>query len=269
MRKILLPLFLLALAGSTVRAQGPGGIPNPNTVFDIPEHFYDCPLGLPKNDEGEKPALRMPPKNQPYCAYIYEDDIRSKVFDNGAGRIYTVSFYRMNGEEIVNRSLGIADSLAIYMINDKDRTITKMPMNDVAGAVTQFDVKRETIKEEKDVASSQDRWCYSHYLATRTVTEFAGNTSEETIGHTTDTDLETGIVLYEEYPKAYTRNIHVGLFHPEVFELPKGYTFVVQDFSEQMQKMEDFEKSVESVTEQLKELDLGNKSLEDLMKMLK
>ena len=32
--------------------------------------------------------------------------------------------------------LALAGSLAIYMINDKDRTITKMPMNDVAGAVT-------------------------------------------------------------------------------------------------------------------------------------
>ena len=100
------------------------------------------------------------------------------------------------------------------------------------------------------------------------MTEFAGNTSEDTIGHTTDTDLETSIVLYQEYPKAYTRNIHVGLFHPEVFDLPKDYTFIVQDFSEQMQKMEDFEKSIESVTEQLKELDLGYKSLREHLKPL-
>lgn len=269
-RFCLLTAAAALLTGISALAQGPDGIPDPKTVFDIPEHWYECPLGLPKNDEGERPGFRRPPKEPAYCAYVYDELRRSKVFHNGAGRIYSVTFSTMgDGSRHVSRSLAIADSLAIYMIDETKKTITKMPMPETQEAVTQFDKSRTVIKDENDIASAQDRWCYEHYAATKTVSEFAGHESEEVISHTTWTDLETGILLMEDAPRTRTRNIHIGLFHPEVYEFPKGYTFQVMDIAGGMKKMEDLEKRVENFEKTVKEMDLGNKSLGELLNLLK
>lgn len=46
-RFCLLTAAAALLTGICALAQGPSGIPDPKTVFDIPEHWYECPLGLP------------------------------------------------------------------------------------------------------------------------------------------------------------------------------------------------------------------------------
>ena len=55
--------------------------------------------------------------------------------------------------------------------------------------------------------------------------------------------METGIVLNDEAGNIPTRlrNIHLGNPYPELFELPEGYTLIVQDFSAQIKAQQEME----------------------------
>ena len=259
------------LAGAAMQAAG--DVPNPYTVFDTPENPFDVPLGLPDNDDGDKPGLYRPGAKVSYCAYTYPAvGARGKTFFNAErGRTYSISFEKWNGEDLIHKTISIIDSLAIYMIDDQKQLITKIPLSAVQAAANYDVVKKEKILDERDIASSQGRWCYMQSGATETTREFAGHQASEVNSMTTYIDLETGITLEvtEGYAHDYTRNIHLGLYYPEIYDLPKGYTMVTQDFSEGIKKMDEMEQQWKAYEDKMKEMDLGNKSLEDMLKMIK
>ena len=251
----------------------PGAVPNPYTVFDTPENPFDVALGLPKNDSGDKPAIYKPASQVSYAAYSYPDiGARGKQFWNAERqRLYQVSFEKWNGEDKIYRSLAIVDSMAIYMIDDAKKVITKIPVSAVQNMANHYVINKETVISENDISTSQGRWCYRHTGATATTTDIAGHVDTETTGETTYTDLETGITIEvtHGFSHDYTRNIHLGVFYPEIFELPKGYTMVVQDFTDGLRKMDEMEAKYKAAGEKMKEMDLGDKSLEELLQMIK
>lgn len=252
----------------------PGSVPNPYTAFDIPDNPFDVSLGLPQNDKsGERPSLVKPSARVSYAAYYYPDTgPRSKEFWNAERqRMYSVSFERFNGEERVDRMLAIVDSMAIYMIDDAKKLITKVPLSAVEAAAMHDVVSIDTIIDEHDVSSSQGRWCYAHRAATETTLDIAGHAVTDTYGDTTYIDLETGITLEVSHGFAheYTRNIHLGVFYPEIFDLPVGYRMIVQDFSAGLQRMDDLEAGMMQTEERLKEMNLENMSLEELLQLTK
>lgn len=252
----------------------PGAVPNPYTTFDIPDNPFDVSLGLPQNDKsGERPSLVKPSGRVSYAAYYYPDTgPRSKEFWNAERqRMYSVSFERFNGEDRVNRMLAIVDSMAVYMIDDAKKLITKIPLSAVEAAAMHDVVSIDTIIDEHDVSSSQGRWCYAHRAATETTLDIAGHAVTDTYGDTTYIDLETGITLEISHGFAheYTRNIHLGVFYPEIFDLPAGYRMIVQDFSKGLQQMDALEAGMMQTEERLKEMNLENMSFEELMQMAK
>ena len=250
----------------------PGDLPNPYTVFDTPEHAFDVSLGLPENDRGEKPGMQKARSRVSYCAYSYPaDGARGKEFWNAdRQRLYTVSFEKWHdGSDMIYKFLAIVDSMAIYRIDDASKTITKMPLDAIQSAANHFTVKNEKIIDESEISSSQGRWCYAHTGATESTMEFAGHQSTEVNGDTSYTDLETGIVLEVTHGFAhdYTRNIHLGLYYPEIFDLPKGYKMIVMDLSAGLKQMEEMEQNWMNAEEQMK--GLQGKSTEELLQMLK
>ena len=251
----------------------PGAVPNPYTEFDVPDNPFDVALGLPKNDNGDEPALKVPKVKQSYAAFVFPDQgPRGKEYWNAEReRMYSVSYEMIHGEKRVNKMLAIVDSMAIYMIDDAKKLITKIPISAVEAAAMHDVVRKDVILNESDISSSQGRWCYSHAGATESTLEIAGHETKEVNGETTYTDLETGIVLEvtRGFAHDYTRNIHLGVFYPEIFDLPEGYTMIVQDFTEAMRKMDEIERGMQQTEETLKGMDLGNMSLEELMKLAK
>ena len=69
-------------------------------------------------------------------------------------------------------------------------------------------------------------------------------------------DPETGITLFEDADgiETYMRNIHLGVPYPEVFELPAGYKFVVQDLSAGLDAYKKFEEQMKARYRQLEGL---------------
>ncbi|MBO7575141.1 MAG: hypothetical protein J6S99_04960 [Bacteroidales bacterium] len=239
MKKTLLIQSLLAMACSAALAQGTGGVPNPYTYFDVPKSAGEVALGLPKNDNSEKPELREPAVTVTYCAYrISNEGYPAKVFyDAVTKREYTVSFgvNPATGKQEILKELSIPDSLAIYKINDETKTITKIPtdaLKAVAGTMTTTRTQNEA---KVEIVPEAGRWCHMRRVIH---TEDSGAWSE-----TTYTDLETGIVILKDESgiKTYLRNIHLSNPYPEVFELPQGYKFVVNDMSKQVEMMSQLE----------------------------
>ena len=66
----------------------------------------------------------------------------------------------------------------------------------------------------------------------------------------------------------YTRNIHLGLFYPEIYDLPEGYRMITIDFGDAMRQMDQMEENMKNFEEQMKGMDLQNKSVDELLKML-
>ena len=259
-----------------VRSVAPGAVPNPYTEFDIPDNPFDVPLGLPENDKsGERPAMVKPASRVSYAAYTFPDiGASGKEFWNAERqRMYSVSYEIFNGERLVHKMLAIVDSMAIYMIDDAQKLITKIPVSSVQALAMHNVVSKETVLNENEISTSQGRWCYAHSGATESTLEFAGHQTTETNGETTYTDLETGITLEvtHGFSHDYTRNIHLGLYYPEIYDLPAGYRMIVQDFTAGMQKIDEMEENWKSFEEQVQGMDLGNmknKSTEELLQML-
>ena len=96
--------------------------------------------------------------------------------------------------------------------------------------------------------------------------------------------METGIVLNDEAGNIPTRlrNIHLGNPYPELFELPEGYTLIVQDFSAQIKAQQEMEEMMKKRYEQLEnmgksgaqgdmrnKIDEGAAALEQLLNKMK
>ena len=259
-------------SGSGSKDAPVAGVPNPYTIFDTPENPFDVGLGLPKNDDSEEPPLRKAHECVSYAAYTYPAlGARGKTFVNAERkRIYRISFQKWHdGTDLVSKFLAIVDSMAIYKIDDAKKTITKMPLDAIQDAAGMFTVKKEKVLDESEIASSQGRWCYAHSGATESTMEFAGHQSKEVNGETTYTDLETGITIETThgFDHDYLRNIHLGVFYPEIFELPTGYKMVVMDLTKGMKQMEEMEQKWKSAEDQMK--GLQGKSTEELLQMLK
>lgn len=239
--------------GLTANAQ----VPNPYTYNDVPDVALDVPLGLPAHDENAQPQMQKPRPQVSFCAYrISTHGTPGKVFYNAASkRQFSVSsgINPATGENQVVKTLSIPDSLAIYRIDDVSRTITKMPGEGIQ-ALNNMDVKTKSEQmTEEEMAYSCDRWCYRKTIVTTET--FDGPYGSRTDEHyrTSFIDPETGITLCEDADGivTYMRNIHLGVPYPEVFELPAGYKFVVQDLSSGLEAYKKFEQQMKARYEQL------------------
>ena len=262
-------------AGSSTAARGAvalGGVPNPYTTFDTPENPFDVALGLPENDEGDKPAMRRVTERVSYAAYTYPAlGARGKEFYNAdRRRLYNITFEMWQGKPRVTKFLAVADSLMIYQIDDEAKTITRFPMSEIQAMASRNLVSSTHILQEEDIASSQGRWCYKSSGAWENTYDIAGHEATETSGETSYADLETGIVLEvtRGFDHDYTRNIHLGLFYPEIYDLPEGYRMITIDFGDAIRQMDQMEENMKNYEEQMKGMDLQNKSVEELLKML-
>lgn len=252
----------------------PGPVPNPYTVNDIPDNPFDVALGLPKNDNSsERPSLVKPSAHVSYAAYHFPlTGPRSKEFWNAERRrMYSVSYDNSNGQERVSKMLAIVDSMAVYVINDASKVIMKMPLSAIQAAAMHNVVSMETLLDESEISTSQGRWCYRHAGATEATREVAGKQTTDIGGETSFIDLETGITIQVDYGYSheYTRNIHLGVFYPEIFDLPEGYRMVVQDFSAGMQRRDELEEKMKGAQEGLKGMNLENLSVEEFMRRAK
>ncbi len=268
-------------AGNAAREAAPnggidaqlGGVPNPYTTFDTPENPFDVGLGLPKNDDGPKPGQFKARERVSYAAYSYPAwGFRGKEFWNAERkRLYSITFGMQNGERRVTKFLAVLDSLAIYQINDEAKTVTKFPLSAIQSVATHDVVSNTQIYKEEDIASSQGRWCHMSSGAHEEVRDVAGHEVSEVNGETSYTDLETGIVIEvtHGFDHDYTRNIHLGLFYPEIFDLPEGYKMITVDFTDQLRQIDEMEERWKTAEEQMKALDVENKSVEELLQMIK
>lgn len=253
MKKCILIATALLSFGLAAIAQ----VPNPYTYNDVPDIALDVPLGLPTHDEGEQPGMQKPRPQVSFCAYsIGNHGTPAKVFyDAATKRQFSVSsgINPATGENQIIKTLSIPDSLAIYRIDDAARTITKLPAEGMQ-ALNNMDVKtkHEQMTEEEMVYCC-DRWCYMKTIVTTET--FDGPYGSRTDEHyrTSYIDPETGITLCEDADGivAYMRNIHLGVPYPEVFELPSGYTFVVQDLSAGLDAYKKFEEQMKARYQQL------------------
>lgn len=258
-------------------------VPNPYTYFDVPDNPHEVPVGLPQNDDGDKPALQKPRPQVSFCAYrIGPEGYPTKIFfDAASKRQYSVAsgVNPATGEQEIIKTLSIPDSLALYRINDEARTITKLPA-EAMQALGSVDVKeRKDEVTEEDIESNSDRWCYMKTVVTTEMLEGSLSSATEEHYRSTYTDLETGIQLCEDAGGivTYIRNIHLGVPYPEVFELPKGYTFVTQDFSSGLDAYKQMEEKMKKTYEQLEKLggsgsgsgSQGSSALEKLLNGLK
>ena len=263
-------------------------VPNPYTYNDVPDIASEVPLGLPAHDEGQQPALQKPRPQVSFCAYrISTHGTPSKVFYNAATkRQFSVSsgINPATGENQVIKTLTIPDSLAIYRIDDAARTITKMPGEGMQ-ALGNVDVTTKSERQtEEEMAYNSDRWCYMKTIVTTETMDgpYGSNTDEHY--RTSYIDPETGITLCEDADGivTYMRNIHLGVPYPEVFELPKGYTFVVQDLSDGLDAYKKFEEQMKARYQQMEQqnsngsredmrnrIDQGASALEQLLKQYK
>ena len=282
-KRILMTAALLSF-GLAAMAQ----IPNPYTYNDVPDIALDVPLGLPAHDEGEQPALTKPRPQVSFCAYrISTHGTPAKVFYNAASkRQFSVSsgINPATGENQIVKTLSIPDSLAVYRIDDATRTITKLPGEGMQ-ALNNMDVKAKSEQmTEEEMVYSCDRWCYMKTIVTTET--FEGPYGSQTDEHyrTSHIDPETGITLFEDADgiETYMRNIHLGVPYPEVFELPAGYKFVVQDLSAGLDAYKKFEEQMKSRYQQLEgknndgsreemrdKIDQGTSALEQLLNQYK
>ena len=253
MKKSILLTAALLSVGLAAMAQ----VPNPYTYNDVPDIALDVPLGLPAHDEGEQPDMQKPRPQVSFCAYrIGNHGTPAKVFYNASSkRQFSVSsgINPATGENQIIKTLSIPDSLAIYKIDDAARTITKLPAEGMQ-ALNNMEVKTKSEQmTEEEMAYSCDRWCYMKTIVTTEL--FEGPYGSRTDEHyrTSYIDPETGISLCEDADGivTYIRNIHLGVPYPEVFELPKGYTFIVQNLSSGLDAYKKFEEQMKARYQQL------------------
>ncbi len=175
-----------------------------------------------------------------YCAYEFDpvaedlDGSWKKVFYNANNRRKYVITYNDKGK--VSRALTIPDSLAFYRIDPEKKIIQKYSVSNaeelLGGIDDMFDQKSERGVVGSEIEATDGRWCYRRELIT-TSTDRQGVTRE--IKTYEYVDLETGILIREVGGnKNFLRGIRIGLFYPELFELPEGYTMKTIDLTKAM-----------------------------------
>ncbi len=210
---------------------------NPYTLTGRPSH--SIPLGLPQNDDAPAPTS-LPADCVSYCAYEFDpvaedlDGSWKKVFYNAGNRRKYVITYNEKGK--VSRALTIPDSLAFYKIDPEKKIIQKYSVSNakelLGGIDDMFDQKSERGVIGSEIEATDGRWCYRRELIT-TSTDRQGVTREiKTYDYF---DLETGILIRKVGGnKNFLRGIRIGLFYPELFELPEGYTMKTIDLTKAM-----------------------------------
>lgn len=210
---------------------------DPYTVTDRPLH--SIPLGLPQNDDAPAPT-NLPADCVSYCAYEFDpvaedlDGSWKKVFYNASNRRKYVITYNDKGN--VSRALTIPDSLAFYKIDPEKKIIQKYSVSNakelLGGIDDMFDQQSERRVSGSEIEATDGRWCYRRELIT-TSTDRQGVTRE--IKTYEYVDLETGILIRKVGGnKNFLRGIRIGLFYPELFELPEGYTMKTIDLTRAM-----------------------------------
>ena len=210
---------------------------DPYTVTGRPLH--SIPLGLPQNDDAAAPT-HLPAECVSYCAYEFDpvaedlDGSWKKVFYNAGNRRKYVITYNDQGK--VSRALTIPDSLAFYRIDPERKIIQKYSVSNagelLGGMDDIFDQKTERGVVGSEIEATDGRWCYRREHVTMS-TDKRGVTREiKTYDYF---DLETGILIREVGGnKNFLRGIRIGLFYPELFELPEGYTMRTIDLTKAM-----------------------------------
>lgn len=210
---------------------------DPYTVTGRPSH--SIPLGLPQNDDAAAPTS-MSAECVSYCAYEFDpvaedlDGSWKKVFYNAGNRRKYVITYNDQGK--VSRALTIPDSLAFYRIDPEKKIIQKYSVSNaeelLGGIDDMFNQKSERGVVGSEIEATDGRWCYRRELIT-TSTDKRGVTRE--IKTYEYVDLETGILIRKVGGnKNFLRGIRIGLFYPELFELPEGYTMKTIDLTKAM-----------------------------------
>lgn len=210
---------------------------NPYTLTGRPSH--SIPLGLPQNDDAAAPTS-LPADCVSYCAYEFDpvaedlDGSWKKVFYNANNRRKYVITYNDKGK--ISRALTIPDSLAFYRIDPEKKVIQKYSVSNaeelLGGMDDMFDQKTERGVVGSEIEATDGRWCYRREHVT-TSTDKQGVTREiKTYDYF---DLETGILIRKVGGnKNFLRGIRIGLFYPELFELPEGYTMKTIDLTKAM-----------------------------------
>ncbi len=210
---------------------------DPYTVTGRPSH--SIPLGLPQNDDAAAPT-NLPADCVSYCAYEFDpvaedlDGSWKKVFYNAGNRRKYVITYNDQGK--VSRALTIPDSLAFYRIDPEKKIIQKYSVSNaeelLGGIDDIFDQKSERGVVGSEIEATDGRWCFRREHVT-TSTDKQGVTRE--IRTYDYFDLETGILIRKlGGNKNFLRGIRIGLFYPELFELPEGYTMKTVDLTKSM-----------------------------------
>lgn len=210
---------------------------DPYSVTGRPSH--SIPLGLPQNDDAAAPTS-VPAACVSYCAYEFDpvaedlDGSWKKVFYNAANRRKYVITYNDQGK--ISRALTIPDSLAFYRIDPEKKIIQKYSVSNaeelLGGIDDIFEQKSERGVVGSEIEATDGRWCYRREHVT-TSTDKRGVTREvKTYEYF---DLETGILIRQVGGnKNFLRGIRIGLFYPELFELPEGYTMKTIDLTKAM-----------------------------------
>ena len=210
---------------------------DPYTVTGRPSH--SIPLGLPQNDDAAAP-ISVPAACVSYCAYEFDpvaedlDGSWKKVFYNAGNRRKYVITYNDQGK--ISRALTIPDSLAFYRIDPEKKIIQKYSVSNaeelLGGIDDIFEQKSERGVVGSEIEATDGRWCYRREHVT-TSTDKRGVTRE--IKTYEYFDLETGILIRQVGGnKNFLRGIRIGLFYPELFELPEGYTMKTIDLTKAM-----------------------------------
>jgi hypothetical protein len=210
---------------------------DPYTVTGRPLH--SIPIGLPQNDDAPAPTS-LPADCVSYCAYEFDpvaedlDGSWKKVFYNAGNRRKYVITYNEKGK--VSRALTIPDSLAFYKIDPEKKIIQKYSVSNakelLGGIDDMFDQKSERGVVGSEIEATDGRWCYRRELITTSTDRQGGTREIKTYEYV---DLETGILIRKVGGnKNFLRGIRIGLFYPELFELPEGYTMKTIDLTRAM-----------------------------------
>ena len=210
---------------------------NPYTLTGRPSH--SIPLGLPQNDDAAAPTS-LPADCVSYCAYEFDpvaedlDGSWKKVFYNASNRRKYVITYNDQGK--VSRALTIPDSLAFYRIDPEKKIIQKYSVSNaeelLGGIDDIFEQKSGRGVVGSEIEATDGRWCYRREHVTTSTDKRDVTMEIKTYDYF---DLETGILIREVGGnKNFLRGIRIGLFYPELFELPEGYTMKTIDLTKAM-----------------------------------
>jgi|GEM_PF-5063186 len=215
---------------------------NPKTD-EWPE-YKDTGLGL--TGAGTKTAGGKGKAAPSYSAYRFEDgEYAGKVWYNADRKLYYELDYDSASGTRKKTVIDI-DSLFLYVIHDDTRTVDKIRMEYLVLLSERplgmlFGSYADVSYDASQVSQRCGRWCYPAGNEITYLTDENGNDAGEYLSGIVFTDIATGIpiVSYEGNAPSELRNIHTGLQHPEVFDLPAGYRIKEIDPVDKMQKAAD------------------------------